>query len=191
MLRLASRASALYTWQTGQIGIRYQWAGQILTLCGMTAQAITDCTRQEMAQTSHNIRIELLNPDEAIRNWQIIKNFIDMTRPHSGGEHSADDFKEMAKSGINLFALIYEGAEPIGCFSIESHQFPQKTIINIPIVAGRDLQKWKTQVLDMADDIARQYGASEIRTRGRRGWARELMKDGFKHEYTILSRAVK
>ena len=134
------------------------------------------------------ISIYMLSPSQAVEKWPEIEKLINMTLPYAGGEHSIEDIKTLIFEGQVIFHLVYEDNQLIGGFSVELMTYPQKTIMNIPTTAGKDIHKWIDMAINSINDLAKLCGATEIRTRGRKGWGKML--PDFKHEYTILSRTV-
>ncbi len=122
--------------------------------------------------------------------WPSFKPLIEKALIYSGGEVTADDHKTMWQESQCFFMGFYENGKLLGIASIEIIEFPQKTILNLPIVAGDEIHKWIDDGLDKINQLGLMHGATEMRTRGREGWLRMLKDKEFHHEYTILSRKI-
>lgn len=125
----------------------------------------------------------LIHKDDLDEYWPEIERHIRMITPYWGGEMSIEDIYQFSKEDRITWAVSDKA-----CFSMEVIDYPQKTILNIPHVAGRDVKEWKDECLSIANDFAKRVGATEIRTAGRKGW--EKILPDFNHEYTVLSREV-
>lgn len=122
--------------------------------------------------------------------WPHFIPLIEKTFPFAGGEHDLEDIKNKWENAQQIFIAFYEEGELLGIASMEFIPFPKKTIVNLPIVSGRDIHKWMDVGLEKISELGKKHGACEIRTRGREGWERMLRKKQFTHEYTILSRKI-
>ncbi len=122
--------------------------------------------------------------------WSTFAPLIEKALAYSGGEHTLEDIKQDWQTGKQVFIGIYEREKILAVISVEMICFPQKTIMNIPIVAGEQVEKWLDYALEKLNELGKMHEATEMRTRGREGWLRMLKTKDFKHEYTILSRAI-
>lgn len=107
------------------------------------------------------------NPEQS-EHWEALQAFL---RP------AADRGGLGALIGFNqpLWAVLEDG-EPIAAATARPLVDGS---VEIVLVGGRDHHKWLAELDATIGRDAREYGASELRAYGRRGWARALTKLGW------------
>ena len=60
-------------------------------------------------------------------------------------------------------------------------------ILAFPVIAGKNMDQWLDDLVDMAKAFAKHHNCKYIEGYGRKGWLRALNKHGFK-DYAITTR---
>jgi hypothetical protein len=99
------------------------------------------------------------------------------------GERPEHFYQRLIKREQQLW--LCNGGE--GLFITEVKIFPEFKLLAVPIVAGKNMDKWMVGMVDTCKAFAKHHQCKYIEGYGRKGWLRALHKHGFK-DYAITTR---
>jgi len=104
-----------------------------------------------------------------------------------------ESIKKNLLSGQTLMVTICDSGDVIAVNIMETCTYETgHKVMFIPIVGGDRLEEWMKDFLDIAHQIAREYGCQELRGMAvRKGWEKVLKSYGWHSVHTILGCDVK
>lgn len=129
-----------------------------------------------------------LSPFDALCKWNVIANLLDMALVYEEGKYNLDDIKrfigeELAQTWV---ALIHN--EITGVAITQIIEYPQKVMLLVLCLAGKDFHLWDNIVHEHFIPYAEHNGCHGIEFHGRKGWARRAKSLGFnlvQHVYEL------
>lgn len=113
--------------------------------------------------------------------WDDVVPHLERVVDVSHGEITCDSVKKSILSGKVLLIAICKGNQIIAVNTIEVRTFDSGVkALFIPVTGGDELEGWMDQFLDVAEQIGKEQGCSEIRgIAARKGWLRKLKNQGW------------
>jgi len=138
-----------------------------------------------------SVIISTITPDLAPVIWPAISDMIDRAIKHSNGELSLDSVLDKVEGSEMLLLTADEGDTTLAAFILEKNHFPSgKTVLNITITAGDNMEKWFAKSVEVANNIAKKENCDEIYIVGRPGWKKMFSPLGYDEIHTVLSKKV-
>lgn len=126
--------------------------------------------------------------------WAQFEHFIQKVVNVSSGELSMDSVHESMVQGKCVVIIVIKGKEIIGVNTIEIFTFNSGLkALYVPIIGGKEIDKWGVDFFCMCKDYAKQVGCTEIRgLAARAGWLRKLAQHdlNWKKCYEVISYAI-
>lgn len=102
-------------------------------------------------------------------------------------ETTIEVVKEKAISGDVLLLSVCKGTDIIAVLTMDIRDFDTgMKALYIPMLAGDEFFEWFDQAFTVVKAIAKDFGCSQIRAAGRRGWTKALKPHGWEEQYTII-----
>lgn len=112
--------------------------------------------------------------------WKRIEEYAQGAADYTYGRFTKGDIRSGLKSKPQTLWIAHEGEEVYGFVVTEFADYPQLKALVMHFTGGKELEKWKTPMLELLQKFARMNGADVIESFGRAGWAKVFKKDGFK-----------
>ena len=95
------------------------------------------------------------------------------------------------KEGRQQLWVVYEQDEAIkGVATTEILSYPNKTMLGIQYLGGRDLETWGFSFLEMAEDFAKAVKCSGIEATARKGFWKWFKEYYYKDAYTVFEKEI-
>lgn len=138
-------------------------------------------------------QIAIPNIDIIAKCWGEIEPFLQLAINESNGELNLEGIIKSIESKDLLLAVVFDddGSIMAVCaFEIRVFQSGKK-VVHIMSAGGHGVDDWFEQIEQIAVDLAKNQGCSEVYIIGRKGWERKMKHLGYSHAHTILCKEVK
>jgi len=117
-----------------------------------------------------------------LRVSPMIQKVIDKPKP----EHDILDVYASLKNEKAWLVLISDESEILAAYICAQADYPRKRIMYVNMMVGKDMYRWKDEILEFLKVGARNIGATEIEYRGRRGFEK-MYKDVAKFKHVAIT----
>ena len=120
-------------------------------------------------------------PKEYINTcWKEVEGYLKKATDYTKGRYEVHDlYLSICKYDYHLW-IAFDKEEIKGAVVTNITQYPRKKYVCMAFCGGKELVKWKDQMLDLLRKWAKDNGCSGIEATGRRGWAKSLQSQGHK-----------
>jgi len=134
-----------------------------------------------------------LFPNESIDVlWTRLKPYFEGAAKYSYGRYTAQDIRnEVLNSTTSFIWVAHEGDDVFGFVIASPTLYPQTKALTMDFTGGKELTKWKADMLKTIQDFAFITGCDIIESNGRSGWEKIFKEDGFKARFTFYELPVK
>lgn len=108
--------------------------------------------------------------EEIVRHWPIIEPMLRRATARSHGCYEPIDLLAAIMRGEMACWLVQDGGIIKAIAVTAVRQYPRRRVVEIVMLAGRDLRSWESVLRDALDAHAREAGADAIVGYGRPGW---------------------
>jgi len=118
--------------------------------------------------------------------WPKIEEFMKGAADYTYGRFDVDDIKNgvLQSEGKQQLWVAYENEEDVyGAVVTEVWQYPKMRTLIMHFTGGRELPKWKDDMLELLQRFAGDQGCDVIESYGRGGWAKVFQNDGYKKRF--------
>lgn len=118
--------------------------------------------------------------------WPKIEEFMKGAADYTYGRFEVDDIKNgvLQSQGNQQLWVAYENEEDVyGAVVTEVWQYPKMRTLIMHFTGGRELPKWKGDMLKLLQQFAADQGCDVIESYGRGGWAKVFQSDGYKKRF--------
>lgn len=120
-------------------------------------------------------------------DYHLIFNAIDPyivgAAKYTHGRYSAQDIKDtLYKTNQHLW-IAYEDTVVYGFVVTDFVEYPQIKTLIMHFTGGKQLPKWKNEMLEVLQSFAKVNGCDIIESYGRPGWAKVFKNDGYKQKF--------
>lgn len=118
--------------------------------------------------------------------WPKIEEFMKGAADYTYGRFEVDDIKNgvLQSEGNQQLWVAYENEEDVyGAVVTEVWQYPKMRTLIMHFTGGRELPKWKDDMLKLLQQFAADQGCDVIESYGRGGWAKVFQSDGYKKRF--------
>lgn len=136
-------------------------------------------------------------PKEQIdKVWVLAKPYVDEALAYSNSHHHSEHFKDlMLKGKLQLWLLWDDKKTTIkekmnGVVVSEIIQRSIKKVFHLPIVTGKNRQRWQ-HLIEKLEDFAKDQGCDLMELIARPGWQKILDKHNYKKTHVILEKELK
>jgi len=96
-----------------------------------------------------------------------------------------DIFKAL-KTGHQQLWVVYDDDTVIAAFTTSVTDYPGRRILTCQFCGGAQLTEWSGPATEVLQSYAKQTGCTLVELYGRKGWVRELKKQGWADEFTAF-----
>lgn len=137
------------------------------------------------------MKIYRIPPRDTPRVYRLAEKTIQRVLDRSNGETSHESLvKELFQDLKQLWLIASDKHELLGAGITEYITYPEKKVVRIVMLGGRNLKDWESEFEKTMVLFARSLGCSAIEVIGRKGWIRELRKHGYKPTYYHLLKEI-
>ena len=118
--------------------------------------------------------------------WPKIEEFMKGAADYTYGRFEVDDIKNgvLQSEGNQQLWVAYEDEDNVyGAVVTEVWQYPKMRTLIMHFTGGRELPKWKDDMLKLLQQFAADQGCDVIESYGRGGWAKVFQSDGYKKRF--------
>lgn len=119
------------------------------------------------------MNITWLNSEDAGKVWPLVEPFLVSALKRWLPVYFASDLLGMVQKGeLQLWIITENNREKLhGAALTEIRNYPRAKIMNIFMLGGKDMPKWKEDFCDAMEMFSRSQGCDFIQATGRRGWS--------------------
>jgi hypothetical protein len=129
------------------------------------------------------IHVSLVPKEHIADIWGDINEYMQGAADYTYGRFSVEDIREGAETQDQQLWIAFEGVDVYGAVITEVVTYPRKKALLMHFTGGKQLSKWKPQMLAVLQRFARDNDCSIIESYGRIGWAKVFENDGFKSKF--------
>ena len=117
--------------------------------------------------------------------WPKIEGYLKGAADYTYGRFTVADIKNSLLTTDQQLWIAYddETEEPYGAVVTQILTYPRIKSLVMHFTGGIELPKWKTPMLAMLQEFARNNGCAVIESYGRDGWEKVFKDDGFKKRF--------
>jgi hypothetical protein len=118
--------------------------------------------------------------------WPKIEEYMKGAADYTYGRFDVEDIKKgvLQSEGNQQLWVAYENEEDVyGAVVTELWQYPKLRTLIMHFTGGRELPKWKDDMLKLLQQFAADQGCDVIESYGRGGWAKVFQNDGYKQRF--------
>lgn len=131
--------------------------------------------------------IFLTTPELRSQHWCSVANLIaPAVQDAARGEFTLSDLKAVAMSGRAVAGLALDDTGPVMGMVFEFCNYPQRQVINVIALGGKDLTAVANSFWPQFIEWARESGVAEIEASTSPAMSRILKRIGFAHTYNVM-----
>jgi hypothetical protein len=112
--------------------------------------------------------------------WDRLSGYLHEAAEQSHGRYRVEDIYDTLKAGRGELWVAFEDTAIIGAAVTHKVAYPQKTMLCIAFLGGREpVEPWGTALLKLIRHYARELKYDGIEAHGRMGWAKKLKEYGY------------
>jgi hypothetical protein len=115
--------------------------------------------------------------------FQAIESYMNGAAKYSHGRYKTEDIMSALYSTNQQLWIAYEDMTVYGFVVTDFVQYPQIKALIMHFTGGKELPKWKNEMLEVLQSFAKVNGCNIIESYGRPGWARVFKDDGYKQKF--------
>ena len=124
--------------------------------------------------------ITVVEAKDVDKIWSKIDSYAQGAADYTYGRFTKGDIRSRLKTAPQTLWIAHEGEEVYGFVVTEFTDYPQMKALVMHFTGGKELERWKTPMLDLLQKFCRMNGAEVIESFGRPAWAKVFKEDGFK-----------
>jgi|TARA_R100000455_G_C6270907_1_gene126924 hypothetical protein len=125
----------------------------------------------------------LIPDDHALIVWpQVADKLEKATKTTDGRFDKMSILDELLERRIQLW-VVYEETAPVAAITTRILQYSQYKALSIDWVGGSQMKEWLDEVLKTLRSYAKDQGCKKLEGRGRTGWKKILLKNGWNLDY--------
>jgi hypothetical protein len=125
-------------------------------------------------------------PEDYDNIWSYINDYMDACAKYTYGRFNVEDIKRHLETNkMQQLWIAYQDDVVYGAVITEIQQYPQMRVLTMHFTGGKELPKWKDEMLSLLQRFAKDHECSVIESYGRLGWKRVFKNDGFKSKFML------
>ena len=122
--------------------------------------------------------------------WPLVEEYLITALEHGLGEYSTGDIKKSCKSKeMQLWVKISKEVE--GAFITKISQYPQKNILCVLLLAGKNFSSWRDEADVLLDAFGKENKCEYVELFGRKGWGKVLKDLNYKEQTRLFAKEIK
>jgi hypothetical protein len=122
--------------------------------------------------------------------WPLVEEYLITALEHGLGEYSTGDIKKSCKSkDMQLWVKI--GREVEGTFITKISKYPQKNILCVLLLAGKNFSSWRDEADVLLDAFGKENKCEYVELFGRKGWGKVLKDLNYKEQTRLFAKEIK
>lgn len=122
----------------------------------------------------------IVGTDQYLDAWPYIVNYMEEAAKYTYGRFTAPDILNYLQNKPQQLWVAVEDNIIYGAVVTEIFEYPKMKSLVMHFTGGKDLPKWKNEMLSVLQQFARDNGCSTIESYGRPGWGKVFKHDGYK-----------
>lgn len=135
------------------------------------------------------MKAHIVSPEDVPYLWDSVGPMIAKVTKHSEGELETDDFLEQLIDGYMQLWIVTEDKKIIVSMVTQIIDYPQKRILRLIALAGKDFIEVHNNFIDMLESYAIKKQCSALELWGRKGW-KKMLPD-WKDSYIVFTKDLK
>jgi hypothetical protein len=129
------------------------------------------------------MNIILINKEDYTKVFPRIESYLEKAAEYTYGRFSANDIKTRLLTCNQQLWVAFENEIVYGFVITEVVNYPQMNVLVMHFTSGKELPKWKNEMLNGLRSFAKFSFCKVIESYGRPGWARVFKNDGYKQPF--------
>lgn len=125
------------------------------------------------------MEVSVVLPEHYDAVWPLIKDYMDGAAKYTYGRFTVDDIRKGLDDNPQQLWVAYEEDKVYGAVVTEFIIYPQCKALVMHFTGGKELQRWKSNMLELLQKFAKENKCDVIESYGREGWAKVFKNDGF------------
>lgn len=135
------------------------------------------------------MKAHIVSPEDVPYLWEDVAPMLAKVRQHNEGELETDDFLDNLMQGNMQLWVVTEGHTIIISMVTLIADYPQKKILRIVALAGKDFKEVNKNFISMLEAYAIKNECSALELWGRKGW-KKMLPD-WKDSYIVFTKDLK
>jgi len=115
------------------------------------------------------MKIGIANAVEVDAVWGVFSSRLQEMLDDAGGDLSSGDLWQMCRSGNAFLVLVENDGKLVAASIYQFQRWTQRTVFRCLGLVGEDLKAWAQPLVQFAEEMAKQGGATALVTSGREG----------------------
>ena len=123
--------------------------------------------------------------------WRDVSHFLHPAVERSHGRWIMQTLLIALKEGKQQLWLVYEEDQPVkGVATTEIQNYPNRTMLSVQYLGGKDLDTWGFSMLKILEDFARATNCSGIEATARKGFWKWMKEYDYQEAYTVFEKEI-
>ena len=129
--------------------------------------------------------------DKITMLWPEVSPMLYPAVERSHGRWTMEFLLDALRSGQQQLWIVFEGEQPIkGVATTEILVYPNRKMLAIQYLGGKDLDTWGFSFLEIIEDFAKAAGCSGIEGTARKGFWKWMKEYDYKDAYTVYEKEI-
>jgi len=135
--------------------------------------------------------ITAIPSDKILMLWEEVSPMLAPAVERSHGRWTMEFLLDALRSGQQQLWIVFEGEQPIkGVATTEILVYPNRKMLGIQYLVGKDLDTWGFSFLEIIEDFAKAAGCSGIEGTARKGFWKWMKEYDYKDAYTVYEKEI-
>lgn len=117
--------------------------------------------------------------------WPKVEGYLKGAADYSFGRYTVEDIKEGLLTKPQNLWIAFEGDDVYGVVVTAFTYYPKMVALDMVFTGGKELPKWKSEMLTLLQRFAKDSGCKIIESYGRPGWEKVFKNDGYKSRFVF------
>ena len=122
--------------------------------------------------------------------WPLVEEYLNAALKYGLGEYSITDIKSACKSK-NMQLWVKIGTEVEGAFVTKISKYPQKNILCVLLLGGKNFSRWRGEADVLLDAFGKENKCEYVELFGRKGWGKVLKDLNYKEQTRLFAKEIK
>ena len=121
--------------------------------------------------------------------WPLVEEYLNAALKHGLGEYSTSDIKSACISK-NMQLWVKIGTEVEGAFVTKISKYPQKNILCVLLLGGKNFSRWRGEADVLLDAFGKENKCEYVELFGRKGWGKVLKDLNYKEQTRLFAKEI-